>query len=41
MARSSGKIMVEVMAADKNVRKKKSELWVGDFVDRGSTRAIS
>ncbi len=41
MAESCGKIMVEVIAADKNMRKKKSELWVGDFVDRGSTRAIS
>ena len=41
MARSSGKIMVEVMAADKKMSKKKSELWVGDYVDRGSTRAIS
>lgn len=37
MAKSCGKMMVEAIEAGKNSRKKRSELWVGDFVDRGST----
>lgn len=41
MAKSCGKIMVEVMGTEKKVRKKNSELWVGDLVDRGSTKTIS
>lgn len=37
MAKSCGKIMVDAIEDGKNSRKKKSsELWVGDFVDRGS-----
>lgn len=39
LAKSCGKIMVEVMKADESI-KKKSELWIGDFVDRGSTKAL-
>lgn len=37
MAKSCGKMMVEAIEAGKNSKKKRSELWVGDFVDRGST----
>lgn len=40
MAISCGKIMVEVIEAGKNSKKKKSELWVGDFIDRGSTSQL-
>jgi len=36
MAKSCGKMMVESIEAGKNNRKKRTELWVGDFVDRGS-----
>jgi len=38
MAKSCGKIMVDAIEAGKNSkRKKSSELWIGDFMDRGST----
>ena len=36
MAKSCGKMMVESIEAGKNNKKKRTELWVGDFVDRGS-----
>ena len=37
MAKSCGKMMVESIEAGKSNTKKRTELWVGDFVDRGST----
>ena len=39
MASSCGKIMVEIIKSGKDVKEKKHELWVGDFMDRGSTAA--
>jgi DNA-binding LacI/PurR family transcriptional regulator len=36
MAKSCGKMVVEAIEAGKENRVIKSELWVGDFVDRGS-----
>ncbi len=41
MAESCGKIMVEIIKAGKGSTSKRSELWVGDFVDRGSISAPS
>jgi len=40
MAKSCGKMMVESIEAGKNNKKKRTELWVGDFVDRGSATNI-
>ena len=40
LAVSCGKIMVEVIEAGKGSKKKKSELWVGEFIDRGSTNPL-
>jgi DNA-binding LacI/PurR family transcriptional regulator len=40
MAKSCGKMMVESIEAGKNNKKKRTELWVGDFVDRGSATHI-
>lgn len=37
MAKSCGKLMVEIIEAGKTTNKKKNELWVGDLVNRGST----
>lgn len=41
MAKSCGKIMVEVIEAGKENKKKRSELWVGEYVDRGSITRMS
>jgi LacI family transcriptional regulator len=42
MAKSCGRIMVDTIEAGKNSKKKKiGELWIGDFMDRGSTATIS
>ena len=40
LAVSCGKIMVEVIEAGKDSEKRKGELWVGDFIDRGSTSQL-
>jgi DNA-binding LacI/PurR family transcriptional regulator len=40
MAKSCGRIMVEIIEAGKESKKKRSELWVGDFQDRGSTAPV-
>ena len=37
MAKSCGKMMVEAIELGQENKKARSELWVGDFVDRGST----
>ena len=37
MAVSCGRMIVEAIEAGKKSKKKRTELWVGDFVDRGST----
>ena len=39
MASSCGKIMVEIIKSGKDVKERKHELWIGDFMDRGSTAA--
>ena len=41
MAKSCGQMMVEAIMTGKNSKSKKSELWVGDLIDRGSTAPIS
>lgn len=40
LAKSCGKMMVQAIEAGKNNKKKQSELWVGDFVDRGSISSV-
>jgi DNA-binding LacI/PurR family transcriptional regulator len=41
MAKSCGRIMVATIDAGKNSKKKKvSELWIGDFMDRDSTAKV-
>jgi DNA-binding LacI/PurR family transcriptional regulator len=40
MAKSCGKIMVEAIELGQENKKARSELWVGDFIDRGSTSQL-
>ena len=40
MAKACGTMMVQVIEAGKDSKEKQGELWVGDFIDRGSTTAI-
>jgi len=41
MAKSCGKIMVEAIELGQENKKARSELWVGDFIDRGSTSQLA
>ena len=40
MAKSCGKMMVEAIELGRENKKARSELWVGDFIDRGSTSQL-
>jgi len=40
MAKSCGKMMVEAIELGQENKKARSELWVGDFIDRGSTSQL-
>lgn len=40
MAKSCGRNMVEAIEAGKNSKKKISELWIGDFMDRETTSRV-
>jgi len=41
MAKSCGKMMVEAIELGQENKKARSELWVGDFIDRGSTSQLA